>query len=278
MRQICVTVSGGETSAYNAILMRKHYANDDLVYIFANTGWEREETLEFLHMLETDYSLPIVWVEAFIHHGVRKGSTHKIVNFETASRNGEPFQEMCKEYGLPNKNCMHCTRELKENPIKSYLRSLGWKKWHTAIGIRCDELDRVSPDYKKKRKIYPMAFDWPTTKPDVSWFWHNQPKRLNLKEHEGNCKGCYKKSDRKHARLIKEDMEIYKFTMSLESDYGHIKPKEGEVRRNMFRHDLSTKDYIKHCSTLPPWNRDNSTEYGSEDMFGCQEHCEPFSK
>lgn len=277
MKQLCVTVSGGETSALQALKINESsdYEGVEKVFVFANTGWEREETLEFVHMLEADYGLPIVWVEAVVHHGMRKGCTHKVVNYETASRNGEPFKDMCAKYGLPNKNFIHCTRELKENPIKSYLRARGWKKWHIALGIRSDELDRVSPTYKEQRKVYPLAFKWPTTKQEVSRFWASQPKRLNLKEHEGNCKGCYKKNDRKHARLMKEDMEIYRFTTELEVNYAHIKPKKGKKVRNMFRHDLNTKQYIEHCSSLKPWDKNNAEDYGEED-YGCAEHCEAF--
>jgi len=277
MNQLCITVSGGETSAYQALKISnsEKFEGFDKAYVFANTGWEREETLGFVHLLETKYNLPIVWVEAVVHHGVRKGCTHKIVNYETASRNGEPFKEVCAKYGLPNKHFFHCTRELKENPIKSYLRSIGWKGWHTAIGIRSDEMDRVSPTYKEQRKLYPLAFTWPTTKPEINSFWQSQESRLGLKEHEGNCKGCYKKNDRKHARLMKEDMDIYRFTMELEVNYAHIKPKAGERVRNMFRHDLNTQQYIEYCSKLKPWEKDNSTDY-AEDETGCQEHCEAF--
>jgi 3'-phosphoadenosine 5'-phosphosulfate sulfotransferase (PAPS reductase)/FAD synthetase len=162
-------------------------------YPFANTGQENEETLEFVHLLETRYELPVVWLEADINPGQGKGTRHKVVSYEAATRDGSLFDALCAKYGLPNPNFFHCTRELKESPILSYCRSIGWGKppeFVRAIGIRFDELDRVSPNYKQNGLYYPLAFDWQITKPHVNLFWSQQPQRLNLKGWQGNCKWC----------------------------------------------------------------------------------------
>ena len=68
-----------------------------------------------------------VWVEAVAHAERGIASTHRIVDFSTASRNGEPFEDVIKVYGIPNMNYLHCTRELKANAIRSYMRSIGWE-------------------------------------------------------------------------------------------------------------------------------------------------------
>lgn len=121
------------------------------------------------------------------------------MSFETASRNGEPFEKVIQRYGIPNKKFPHCTRELKLRPMTKYLRSIGWKKgsYHTAVGIRVDEIDRVAADRKEKGLIYPLISDRPMTKPKINFWWSQQPFRLKLKGYQGNCKDCYKKSDNK---------------------------------------------------------------------------------
>lgn len=288
-KNICVTVSGGETSAFKALLLRdKLDSSYNLKFVFANTGQENEETLDFVYHLETYYDLPIVWVEAVVHHNERKASTHKVVNYYTASRLGYPFEEVVKKYGLPNKHFLHCTRELKENPIKSYFRNIGWGKppeYIRSIGIRSDEMDRISPSYKVNGLYYPLAFDFPTTKPEINTFWSKEPRRLNLKAWEGNCKWCYKKSFAKHSRLIKDTPEIYDFPRKLEARYSHVKPKEGESVRKMFRmpsgyedtRGLTVDELFDYCKNIIPVSVDQNQIFVEEEEYGCQESCEAFS-
>ena len=38
--------------------------------------------------------------------------------------------------------------KLKLNPIKSYIKSIGWEDYDTAIGIRIDEIDRININRK----------------------------------------------------------------------------------------------------------------------------------
>lgn len=291
MKKLCIPVSGGETSAYMALRLRDELKEDvETIYPFANTGQENEETLEFVSLLETNYELPIVWLEADINPEKNKGTRHKIVNFATACRNGKLFDDLCAKYGLPNPNFFHCTRELKESPILSYCRSLGWGKppnYLRAIGIRADEIDRISPNYKLNGLYYPLAFDWQVTKPHVNLFWHSQPKRLNLAGWQGNCKWCYKKDHRKHARMIIDDPDIYHVPRELERKYKHIKPKEGEKERKMFRakkrsndkQGLSVDELFEYCSTLIPWSHNDAQDYTAQDDFfsGCGTDCSPFN-
>ena len=127
---LLVSFSGGETSAYLAKWLLDNKSEVyNLIFVFANTGDEEEETLLFIDKCSKEWSINIVWVEAVVHHNERIGSTHKIVNFKTASRNREPYKEVIKKYGIPNQNFLHCNREMKLNPIKSYIKSLGWKKY-----------------------------------------------------------------------------------------------------------------------------------------------------
>lgn len=287
---ICVAVSGGETSAYMAFkiqgMINTRFLDQrfNIKYVFANTGQENEETLVFLKELDEEFGFNIVWLESVTHHDKRKSCTHKIVDFESASRDGEPFEEMCKKYGVPNKHFMHCTRELKNNPIKSYLKSIGWgstKDYIRMIGIRMDEIDRISPTYQENGLYYPLITDFPTNKMYINEYWDEQSFRLNLKQYQGNCKWCYKKTLRKHLTIITENPEWYDFPKMLEEKYSHIKPKKGTTERRMFRGERKVEDLFK--LSLEPFTpfHDEARVYRDEldrPGAGCTEECEPFAE
>ena len=77
--------------AFMAVFLKQLYKNENILFLFANTGKEREETLHFLNQLDTKFNLGIVWLESKVNPIKGKGTTYKVVNFQTASRNGEPF-------------------------------------------------------------------------------------------------------------------------------------------------------------------------------------------
>ena len=74
--------------------MERHHCH------FANTGQEHEKTLEFINNCDMHFGFNTVWIEAVTHPNKKKASTAKVVNFETASRKGEPFGVISK-YGIP---------------------------------------------------------------------------------------------------------------------------------------------------------------------------------
>lgn len=90
-------MSGGRTSAYMAYYLLNKYKDRKIVVVFANTGKEREETLEFIKNCDLHFNLKTVWIESVQHHGERKSAGFKIVTFETASRKGEPFEDSIKK-------------------------------------------------------------------------------------------------------------------------------------------------------------------------------------
>lgn len=250
MRRLLISFSGGETSAYMAHLCLTKWRDkwDEIVTVFANTGEENEETLKFVDQCDRHFGLDAIWVEAVVQHGRRAGTKHRIVNLSTASRRGEPYEDHVRKFGVPNKKYPHCTRELKQRPITSYMRSLGWRKDHaTAIGIRADEAHRRSPTHKDHRIIYPLL-DWlPTTKAEVNRFWMDQPFRLNLTGYQGNCKWCWKKSARKLLTIMDEAPEKFDFPARMEAQYGHVGPEFKKdirpgYRRVFFRGGISTAD------------------------------------
>src|SRR4051812_21794137 len=117
MKTLLISFSGGRTSAYMTKLILESNQYDDFIKIvlFANTGKERNETLDFVNECDHRWNFGTVWIESVVHHDERKGSTHKIVTYETASRQGQPFEDVILKYGIPNAAFPHCTRELKLN-------------------------------------------------------------------------------------------------------------------------------------------------------------------
>ena len=232
-RRLLASFSTGETSArmVKLILNRMREEYDEIAIVFANTSREREEALIFGDLCDRfifrPAGIPLVWIEAVIHHGVRKGPTHRIVTFETAARDGSVFEEAIKKYGIPNRRYPHCTRSLKLEPITSYARSLGWgpKTYDTAIGIRADEIDRMDRDRVEKRFVYPLATRFPTRKPQINYHWVNQPFRLQLKGYESNCLDCWKKSKRKRFTIMRENPEAFAWPKEMEAKHGLVGPE-----------------------------------------------------
>ncbi len=273
-----ISFSGGRTSAYMTyLLLTKEKNTYDYVVVFANTGKEREETLEFVNNCDKYFGFNTVWVEAVTNNEFGVGTSYKVVNYETASRSGEPFEGMIKKYGLPNVSFPHCTRELKTNTIRSYAKSLGWNGYYTAIGIRVDEIDRVSPDHEKKKYIYPLVtYQYSTDKKTVNEFWKNQSFDLKLKPYQGNCDLCFKKSYKKLAKMVSDDNGVIDWWRDMETKYENYIPvtrKNSKPPIRIFRNNKNT-DYIIKLSKLTESQLSLFTEL--EISNGCTESCEVF--
>jgi len=284
-KKLQVSFSGGETSAFMAQWLLKHKKDEfDMVFVFANTGEENEETLEFVDKCDKYFNLNLNWVECVVHNENRVGTTHKVVNFENASRHGEPFENVIKKYGIPNQAFPHCTRELKLAPLTSFTKSyFGSRDYYTAIGIRSDEVDRMNESYKKNKIIYPLIFkDYiPMTKPKINIFWNNQPFRLNLKGYQGNCKTCWKKSDKKLYKIAQENPEYFDFNKRMELKYGrtgsNFKKDLASDNRVFFRKKRSAIDIINESKTFHGFVKDDSNFYENQlDLFN-NESCDIYS-
>lgn len=270
-----VSFSGGRTSAYMGKRLLDEKSDEyDFIFTFANTGREHPKTLEFIHNCDKYFGFNTVWMEAVIHHGIRKGPTHQIVTFETASRNGGPFEEAIRKHGIPNISQPNCTARLKVEPMESYLRSLGIKPRDipTAIGIRVDEKRRVSAKAGVNNIIYPLVDWFPVDKQDVLDWWEDQPFNLEIEEFEGNCLGCYKKSLNKHFLQIQKDPSVYDFTREMEQRYSTHKVSYG--RRVFFRGDRSTDDLFALYNEVK--NPGHVIRIDPYTDGGCSESCEVY--
>lgn len=230
---ILCSISGGKTSGFMAVYLRTLYPSRKIFFVFANTGREKEETLVFLKNIDEKWNLGIVWIEADIIHAKGRGTLYRIVDFETASRNGQPFENAIKKYGLPSKLFRHCTRELKEVPIHKYAKEVLGNEYLTAIGIRADEKHRLS---LKEGVIYPLA-EMKFDKIFINDWWNSQPFNLELKESEGNCDFCFLKSKRKRVNLLKNGLNV-DWWNEMELKYGNERQPIFDVRNGESIEDL----------------------------------------
>jgi 3'-phosphoadenosine 5'-phosphosulfate sulfotransferase (PAPS reductase)/FAD synthetase len=178
---------------------------DEAVVCFANTGKENEATLKFVHDCSTHWNVPIVWLE---YRCEKPG--YKIVSFETASRNGEPFEALIKKKNyLPNPIARFCTEELKVKAINKYLHDEVIDA-STMVGIRVDEPRRISK--LRERGLLIPLFDAGVTQNNVQIFWKTQSFDLGLPFRDGvtplgNCDLCFLKGPQQIMGLIKNNPE-----------------------------------------------------------------------
>lgn len=290
-QNILISFSGGETSGFMLQHILNNYSNHNIEVVFANTGEENEETLEFVQKCAEYFNVKVTWLEY-----ERLG--FKIVDYTTAYRShnkkeienkwqNHPFRKYISEFGIPNLQSMTCTRELKEYIINRYLTSIKWKPLnHTkAIGIRADEIDRIG------KLWYPLVF-LGTTKPFVNNYWDKMPFRLNLKGYQGNCKTCWKKSFRKLVTIMRYNPEWFSFMRQMEIEYEEFvrETRKDKVKPpvRFFRTNKTVSDILemsKDLSILDAIDDSRDTNYqismwkdGTElDVSnGCTESCEVF--
>ena len=220
----CISFSGGRTSAY--MLYRILQAHDmslppEAIVCFANTGKECEETLEFVHDCETNWGVKINWLEYKAHEAPKE--RFRVVDFETASRNGEPFLDSIKQNGkfnLPNPVARFCTINMKIRVIHHFLKSLGWKHNENMdwVGIRADEQRRAAKIDRSRTPLVAAGI----TKEHVGAFWKNHAFDLKLPNNNGvtmhgNCDLCFLKPAHQIQSLIQEKPERALWWMKMEA-------------------------------------------------------------
>lgn len=227
-----VSFSGGRTSGFMlAKIIEAHGGAlpERAVVTFCNTGLEHEGTLRFVGDCAERFAVPIMWLE------YRVGKTFAVVDYCSASRNGEPFTALIadRKY-LPNPVTRFCTTELKILTIRRYLESLGWSVWNQAVGLRADEphrVARIKGDRQAENVVCPVAQAGHTLM-DVRAYWAASPFDLDLPNNDnafGNCMGCFLKGRVRLDRVALAKPEAFDWWIEREAAMG-----------NTFRNDRPT--------------------------------------
>ena len=242
-----IQFSGGRTSAYmlHQILEANGSLPDRAHVCFQNTGREMPETLDFIQECSERWGVPIVWLE------YRPDDPRfAIVNHNSASRDGEPFEMLIrKRQFLPNRVARFCTAELKVHCASRYARhALGWDAWRSAVGIRADEGRRIPKKPQKERwQPWHPLFHAGATKADITAFWKAQPFDLRLSNVNGrtplgNCDGCFLKSEANRAALAREHPDRFAWWVRME-----------QIARGTFRPAEPYADLAKFVNTQGDW-------------------------
>ncbi|WP_017516530.1 hypothetical protein ACQCLI_04910 [Pseudomonas nitroreducens] len=239
-----IGLSGGRTSGY---MMRKildahnGVLPPDVHVFFQNTGKEVEPTLEFINEISQRWAVPVIWMEWCRVWGQPKDAPwYRLVDFNTASRESEPFDMMLDYYAsyrreekglppiLPNFANNMCTAFLKIKIGEKHMRSLGYDHWDCVVGIRHDEPSRYHRMMAANARggtrwehFTPLYLDG-VTKEQVLEFWSEQPFDLGIDSDLGNCDLCWKKSEDKLYRAIIEDPKRVLWWSGTEEKFGQV--------------------------------------------------------
>lgn len=253
-----VSVSGGRSSGY----MLWHILNahdgklpDNVIPVFANTGKEMPQTLDFLHDMERHWGVKVLWVEGSFSAKPYKAIT-KEVNYETASRDGRPFRELieAKRY-LPNRMARICTVEMKIKRIDDAATMCGLTGRRTEVlGMRADEPRRLrNPCGFEHTRKYPMAAAGVTRQTVHDW-WANQPFNLNLpllpdgSAPLGNCDFCFLKGIRKRVQIAQSNPELTHWWRERERETSQYRRDKGLKRDVYFENEWPVDRIIARAS------------------------------
>ena len=189
--------------------------------------------MRFVQACSDNWNVGIHWVE----YRDAEPSFER-VTFETASRNGEPFEALIrKRQYLPNPVTRFCTSELKIRTIHKYLKSIGWDHHNETmdwVGMRADEQRRAAKIADKSRIPLVAAG---VTKETVGEFWRNQSFDLELPNMNGvtmhgNCDLCFLKGGSQVLSLIAEKPERGVWWAKMEALALASKPSGARFRKD----------------------------------------------
>lgn len=224
----CISFSGGRTSAYMLYkILQAHGGTlpNHIKCVFANTGKEMPQTLDFVNACSVNWGVKIHWVELkSIIRSEDKGKVslnkeYHFVDYKSASRNGEPFDiYLTGANALPTPVSRACTSHLKVRAIIWANRQLGIEKGNIqCIGIRADEQRRASkinpkPIEEGQERYLPLYWAG-VDAPAVGRFWRESNFDLDLPNNNGvtdwgNCDLCYLKAINKKMSIIRERPEL----------------------------------------------------------------------
>jgi len=248
-KNIMVTVSGGRSSAMMArhIQTSELYKDFNKVYIFANTGQERLETIDFLKNIVKFWGIDLKIVEAVGSVIMGVGINYKLVDFDTLAMNSQPFEQVVMHKnkgifdGLPNQKSPYCSENLKTIPCKKFCdETFGVNNYIKAIGYRLEDMPRritFAEAKEDKSRLFPLLTDFkmPIGNLELNRWWDLQPFKLGIHSKYGNCELCWKKSTLTLVENLRYGSRSIEWWQKMEGKYGNT----------AFRERKSINDLIK---------------------------------
>lgn len=214
------SISGGRSSMLMSIeiLKSEKYKDYNKIFVFANTGLERIQTIDFLKTFQDKFKQKIHLLEGVYSQNLGTGVRSKEVTFDTLDFYGETYYNSVKFRnkgvfsGLPFTCAPYCSYTLKKDVINHFVKENFSKNFITSIGFRLEDMPkRISwAEIKKDNKrIYPLITDF--EKPLSNFQVHQELQQkyfdLQIPSTMGNCALCWKKSDFNLVNIIKHDLK-----------------------------------------------------------------------
>lgn len=255
LKNIIATVSGGRSSVRLIEHFEKSekYKGFNKIYVFNNTGQERNETFEFMQKAEEKFGVEIVKIEGVYHKSFEEGVSYRIVDkWDDLDRESNVFSEMIRYKnqgifdGLPNPANPYCSTMMKARPTKKFANDVfGKGNFITSIGFRREDMPKritwkeIELD---KKFIYPLITDFinPVDNFGLNRFYEDEGFKLEIHNKFGNCRYCFKKEDEKIIDNIRFDIE----SGNLETIEWYIK-HEKKYGQLFFRNKRSIEDLVE---------------------------------
>lgn len=277
---IFCSVSAGYSSVMMAIKMKEWFPDHNIINVMSNTSKERKESLEFMNECDNYFGLNLIWMEAvFLPMG--EGTDYVIKKYEDLYLNGEVYEDGIKKFGIPSNVNKWCNKDLKYRPMKKFADNyFGINNYSIAIGIRADEMDRVSDHYFTNNIFYPLLDNGIDSRLRNK-FWKDQPIQIKIPAYKGNCDLCFKKSNRKLWTIAKQEPKICDWWSKMEEKYSDVKIETKPVYNSFiekdgahffFRKNRSTKDIIEESRVVKFHPATDEYVYES-DLFDQEDEC-----
>lgn len=267
MKNLLVAVSGGRSSAMMAyhIHTSDEYKDFEKIYVFANTGMERPETIQFLKNINDVWGIPLTLIEGKYSKTMGIGIEYQIVDFENLNMNALPFEEAIMHKnkgifdGLPNQESPYCSSAMKTIPCEKFANEIfGKNNYIKAIGYRREDMPkRISwPEVRQdEKRIFPLITDFsePIGLTELNAWWNTQSFQLGVNSKFSNCELCWKKSDKNIVESIRQGTRFVDWWLRMEEQYGNT----------AFRNRKSIADFVSIA------NQPTTMEIDFSENDGC---------
>jgi 3'-phosphoadenosine 5'-phosphosulfate sulfotransferase (PAPS reductase)/FAD synthetase len=265
-----VSFSGGRTSGYMLWrILQSHGGTlpSGIRVVFANTGKEMPETLDFVRDCGERWSVEIVWVQ--YREAERPSDRWERVTHETAARHGEPFKALIDRRGmLPNPVARFCTQDLKILAMQRWADANGVDRTNHVVGLRADEPMRVARmrarvnGGKDGRDVLMPLAEAGITKGHVSAFWLRQNFGLRLPSVNGvtplgNCDLCYLKSAATISGIMRDQPDLARWWIAAEA--------EAETRAFKPNGAIFRQDRPSYAQMFDAVQRQGGFDFGERD-------------